>query len=122
MKTAEPRGMRALSWIVASLPTTALAALSFSAVYIRIVFGRWPVVYLDTVPGRFTNVATTVAGLSVFALVPAILFLPIMALLRGVTRVRPILGRWSVMLAITWIVAAAMVVWDPYGFVDWAID
>jgi hypothetical protein len=99
-----------------------MIAIALSAAYIRLSFGRWPVVYRDSVGVRFSEAAVMLTGLSLLALVPSILLLPIVAIGRALSGMRPILGRWAICLTITWLVGLFLIRWDPTGFIDWVLD
>jgi hypothetical protein len=111
-----------VSWAAASIPIGSSALVGMSAMYIRLSFGRWPVVYLDTVNAPFADIAVTVTALCALALFPAILLLPTVAVIRRVMFVRPAFGLWAVTFAVGWVLAYTLVVWDPTGFIDWVID
>jgi len=112
----------ALSWVAAFSPVGSAILVVLSATYIRLSFGRWPVVYLDAVNTPFAEIAVTVTALCALALFPAILLLPVVAMIRRVMLVRPAFGLWAVTFVIGWALAYTLVVWDPTGFIDWVID
>ena len=78
--------------------------------------------YMDTVQGPLADVAVTVTAFSAVALFPSILLLPAVAVLRGSSSVRPVLGRWSALFVLGWVAAYTLVVFDPTGFIDWVLD
>jgi hypothetical protein len=112
----------AASWVAACIPAALLIAIAISAAYIRLSFGRWPAVYRDSVHARFSEAASNVAAICVFALLPTILLLPVVAVGRALAGIRPVLGRWAVWLTIGWIAVFLLIRWDPTGFLDWVVD
>ncbi|MBK7973364.1 MAG: hypothetical protein IPK07_08815 [Deltaproteobacteria bacterium] len=114
--------MRVSSWAAASVPAVALALIAWSAAYVRLSFGGWPVIHRDAVEGPLADLAVTVTALATLTARAAIVLLPALAVVRRATRVRPVLGGWAVCLAVTWVVAYALVDGDPAGFIDWVLD
>jgi hypothetical protein len=112
----------AASWFAACVPTALMIVIVFSAAYVRLSFGRWPVVYHDSINGRFGEAAVKMTALSLVALLPSILILPIIAVGRRLSGVRPVFGRWAVWFTIGWLVALLLIRWDPTGFIDWVMD
>lgn len=110
------------SRIVAALPLLCAAVIFAAAIYIRLSFGRWPVVYRDSVETTYAELAVAGTALAFFGLV----LLPILALAtvlaRWLTGLRPLLGRWFVVFTVSWLTVLAYLRWDPQGFVAWLID
>ena len=86
----------AASWFAACVPTALISVIVLSAAYVRLSFGRWPVVYHDSIDGRFGEAVVTMTALSLVALLPSILVLPIVAVGRALSGIRPVFGRWAV--------------------------
>lgn len=99
-----------------------MIAIVLSAAYVRLSLGRWPVVYHDSIHARFGEAAVTITGLSLVALIPSLLLLPIVAVGRALSGIRPVFGRWAVWFTIGWLVALFLIRWDPTGFIDWVFD
>lgn len=112
----------AASWFAACLPTALMIVIVLSAAYVRLSLGRWPVVYFDSINGRFGEAVVMMAALSLVSVLPSILLLPIVAVGRRLSGIRPVLGRWALWFMIGWLVAFSLIRWDPTGFIDWVID
>jgi hypothetical protein len=121
-RSNEHRWVLAASWFAACIPPCLILAIVLSAAYIRLSFGRWPVIYRDSVHARFAETAITLTAISVIALLPSALLLPLIAAGRALSGIRPVLGRWSGYLAIGWLIAFLLCRWDPNGFIDWVLD
>jgi len=99
-----------------------MTVIALSAAYIRLSFGRWPVVYRDSVSVPFVEAVVTLTALSVVALLMSITLVPIVAAGRALSGIRPILGRWALCFTIGWLIAFFLIRWDPTGYLDWLLD
>jgi hypothetical protein len=111
-----------VSYVVSGLPFVALAGLCGAAAYIRSYFGRWPVVYRDSVNAPFEGLAVSVTNRIVLAVVPLLLAALLIALVRWAGRVRPVLGIWASVFVVGWVLVFGLVWLDPVGFVTWSMD
>jgi hypothetical protein len=94
-----------------------MSVITLAAAYIRLSFGRWPVVYHDSVSVPFVEAVVTLLALPL-----SILLFPIAAAGRALSGIRPVLGRWALCFTIGWLVALFVIRWDPTGFIDWLLD
>jgi hypothetical protein len=99
-----------------------MVVIVLSAAYVRLSFGRWPVVYRDSINVRFGEAAMRMTALALVALLPSIVLLPIVVIGRRLSGIRPVLGRWAVWFTVGWLVALVLIRWDPTGFIDWVMD
>ena len=112
-----------VSTVLAALPWTALFLLASAATYVRLGFGRWPVVYMDNVTLPLIGVATTVTVLAAVSLIPLLalfgVLLPVRALLR-----LPVLRAQSTLVFVAgWMAAFVAIQWTALGgFLDWVMD
>jgi hypothetical protein len=116
------RWVLAASWFAACVPPCLILAIVVSASYVRLSFGRWPVVYRDSVDATFAETAIALTAISALALLPTAMLLPLVAAGRALSGVRPVFGRWAICLAIGWLAAFLLVRWDPNGFINWVMD
>jgi hypothetical protein len=109
------------SWFVASVPPALMIVVTLSAAYIRLSFGRWPVVSRDSVSVPFVEAVVMLTANSLLALGLSILLLPIVVAGRALSGIRPVLGRWALCFTIGWLTALFLIRWDPTGFIDWLL-
>jgi hypothetical protein len=111
-----------ISFIGGVLPWLAVLAVTLSELYVRITFGRWPRMYLDSPDFPLTGAAALVvmfADLGRPGMIPVALLLPMVRL--GL-RARPVFNRWTVLCLTGTSVLYLFLKIDPYGFLDWAYD
>ena len=111
-----------LTRMVACVPTCLILAIVIPAAYIRMSLGRWPVVYFDSDAAPFAALASNVAAFAMVVVLPSVLLLPSVALIRSAFSARPAFGRWAACFAMTWLLAIAIIIYDPTGFLDWVMD
>jgi hypothetical protein len=78
------------SWFVASVPAALLIVIVLAAAYIRLSFGRWPVVYRDSVSVPYVEAVVTLTALSLVAFLMSIALVPIVAAGRALSGTRPL--------------------------------
>ena len=116
------RILDAASRVVGLIPWFAGLSLALAAAYVRLEFGGWPRVYIDSVDAPLSNLAAQVAVISTFSLLFIVVLTLLLLLARRILGIRPVLNAWVASAIVGCVVVYLISFWDPFGFVAWAID
>jgi hypothetical protein len=104
------------------VPIARVALLAFLAAWMRLILGRWPVIYRDNPTGP---VATVLSASTVYLLVVACFGLPLWAVTlacTGFLRGRRALTHRALVFGVAACVVVGIMWWDPRGFINWWLD
>ena len=121
-RTPEHQSLNRVSRIAGVLPWLATLVLVVSALYVRFMLGRWPRVYRNSPEFFLSDAAALMAMLAAVswpAMTAVALLLPIV---RMNQRARPVFNRWVFSSWAGAVVLYVLCAWDPYGFLEWALD
>jgi hypothetical protein len=117
------RGCETLSTIVAALPWAALFVLNAAATYVRVGFGRWPVIYMDNVTLPFIDAVATATVLAAVSLVPVLVLFCVLLPVRFFVGLPVLVSRSSLVFLAGWVITIAALKWTAIGgFLDWVMD
>ena len=111
------------STVLAALPWTALLLLVAAATYVRLGFGRWPVMYMDNVSLPLIGAVTTATVLAAVSLIPLLILFCVLLPVRGFLGLPVLFSRSSLVFVAGWVIAIAALRWTAIGgFLDWVMD
>jgi len=117
------RSCAVMTTVLAAIPWAALFAMAAAAIYVRLGFGRWPVVYMDDVNLPFVNAVSTVTVVAAISLIPSLLLFVVVVVAGWVAGLRPFLTRAMLIFIVGWVTAMAALRWTAIGtFLDWVMD
>lgn len=114
--------LESVSRIGGMLPWLAVLAVLLSGLYVRVAFGRWPLVYRDSPKGLLTGVAAVVAAIIALACPAVVTVAVLLPIVRLAYRARPVFNGWVLSSFVGSIALYLLVKTDPYGFLEWAFD
>lgn len=121
-KSPERGGLERASRVAGLLPWFAVLAITISGCYVRLTFGRWPRVYLDSPDVTLAKEAGTVAALAALSCPAMACVASLLLVVRVALRARPVLDRWVFASLLGTIVLYLLPRLDPYDFLGWALD
>jgi hypothetical protein len=114
-----------VAWAIAATPLLFVVIQMFHAIHIRILLGRWPVVYRDNPESVLLRIHEY--GLLFPVVYAAIFGVPLWAALSLLVALLLPSARWTIARQVGLVgvgVAALVLFWkfDPTGYVEWFLD
>jgi hypothetical protein len=121
-KTSGHGDLKRVSRVAGGLPWVAVLAIWLCGLYVRLRFGRWPRIYVDSPEFLFSDGAAIVAALAALSWPAMVAVAVLLPLVRASFHARPVFNRWVVSAGTGTLVLWLLWKLDPYGFLAWAFD